>query len=180
MKPTAPNAVSPLEIRQALDRDLLRLLTATIKSERIMAAMAQDVAMAQKAHATGLTKTLEEIAELQHKIEETYTGNREILEDGNKSVQLQHGLLGFRTPSNPGLEPLSDKWTWPKILAAAKKFYGTKYLHKPKPPGLDKVKIKKELDAEKLAKIGVKLDDAETFYYELNLPAEADAVKVAA
>ena len=143
--------------------------------------MNEDVAKAQKAYSAQIAKTLEEIAGIQTQIETTYTANRTALEiDGAKGVQLQHGFLGFRLPSNPALVPLNDKWTWKKILVALKKTWKTKYLLKPKAPGPDKVTIKKDLDAEQLAKHGMKLDDAENFYLELSRLPEADEVRAAA
>lgn len=71
--------------------------------------------------------------------------------------------------------PLNSKWSWEKIEAKIRELWGqTKYFNKPKPPGPDKAKLKKELSEEQLKEAGMKLDDEESFYYELNRLAAAD------
>ncbi len=153
-----------------------RLLIATLRHERLVAERDAEIAAVGKQRNPSIEKTAGDMATFEAQIQQYYVANREELEQGKKSVQLSNGLIGMRAPSNPGLVPLNDKWTWAKIEAKLRELWKAKYFHKPKPPGPDKVKLKKELDEKQLKECGLKLDTTETFYLELNRLAEADPI----
>ena len=171
--------MTPISSISDCDQALHRLLVATLRSESLTAERDSEIAEVQKRFAPRLAKSALIAATLGTEIQAFYEANREELEqDGKKSIQLANGWLGMRSPSHPSLEPLNQKWSWEKITAQVREVWKAKYFHKPKPPGIDKVKVKKELTVEQLAECGLKLDDSETFYLELNRLAEADEVAI--
>ena len=165
--------MSPISSVGECDAALYKLLAATLRKESLTAKRDSEIAPIQKRYAPRIEKEWTEIATLESEIETFYREHHDELEqDGKKSVQLANGLLGMRSPTNPALVPLhgdpDDQKVWTKIAAKVKELWQRKYFHKPKPPALDKVKLKKELDEQQLKECGLKLDDSETFYYELN------------
>ena len=169
-------AVVVLDSLDSVDSVLYRLQRATLKHERLVAERDLEIAPIAKRYAAGIESAAADIALFKSQIEVYCRAHPECFEPGKKSIQLQHGLVGLRAPSQAALVPLTAKWSWKKIEAKVRKLWKRKYFHKPKPPGIDKVKIKKELDAQALAQCGLKLDDTETFYLELNrLAVAADA-----
>jgi phage host-nuclease inhibitor protein Gam len=166
--PTSPAGDFSLEV---CERALSTLLQATLRYESLVAQRDTEIAKIQKRYEGRLADNCALIDGLECQIKQFYKDNRAVLEtDGRKSVQLASGMIGMRAATNPALVPLNEKWSWKKIEAAVRKL-GTKYFHKPK-PALNKVKIKAELDAAGLAKCGLKLDDTDTCYIELNRLAE--------
>jgi Bacteriophage Mu Gam like protein len=146
------------------DEALRALLRATLTNESILAARDAQIAAIQTRHSFDLAESEAEIASIEQVLEAYYT---EHPPTGQKSIQLAHGLIGMRSPSNPALVPL-DKWDWEKVARKLKAAFKTRFFHKPKAPAIDKVKIKRELSAEQLAKVGLQLDTTESFYIELN------------
>jgi hypothetical protein len=158
------------------EASLFRLLKSTLRLESLTAERDRKIAEIENEYAPRLEKETAKIASLEAEIEAFYRANRAELEvDGKKSVQMVHGTLGMRAPSNPALVPLDEKWTWERIARCVKRLYKMRYFHPPKPPALNKVKIKSELSAEELAGAGLRLEGEETFYYELNRGKEAAA-----
>jgi Bacteriophage Mu Gam like protein len=168
--------MSEIQTIPQCDAALYRLLQATLTSERLTATRDSEIAAIQKKYQSNLQKADAQIAALESGIQAFYVAHRDELEqDGKKSLQLSNGLLGMRAPTNPGLIPLNDNWSWEKIAQRVKELFKLKYFHPPKPPNLDKVKLKKELSADQLKRCGLKLDDSEKFYLELNRLAAAEA-----
>ncbi len=169
-----------IQTRADCDRALSRILQATLRSEALTAERDKKIADIQKEYSPRLAKAALTISTTEAELQTFYTTHRQELEtDDKKSVQFEHGVLGMRAPTNPGLVELNSKWTWEKIAAAVKAAWKSKYFHKPKPPGLDKVKLKKELTPEQLRECGMKLDTEERFFYELNRLAAPDEAAVA-
>jgi Bacteriophage Mu Gam like protein len=172
--------VKALAPAEWLDRRLSRLLKATLIVENAVSQRDLEIAVIQAKYGPSIQKSNLEISSLTAEIEAYYRANREELEpSGEKSLQLAYGLVGMRAPSHPALVPLNAKWDWDRIAGKVKELWGKKYFHKPKPPGIDKNKIKKELEADELAQAGLKLDDEEKFYLELNRLAPADQIEEA-
>jgi hypothetical protein len=169
-----------LDSLAAVDKQMHRLLVSTLRHERLVAERDQEIAAVQKLRGPSIDKAAIEIGISTYQIEQYCVTHPESMEPGKKSVQLSNGLIGTRAPAHPGLELLNDKWTWEKVEAKLREFWNSKYFHKPKPPGPDKVKIKKELDEAQMKQCGLKLDDSETFYLELNRLAVADETAVEA
>lgn len=159
------------------DQALRKLLNATLRQERLIAERDAEVAHIEQRYGPRLTQTTQEIATINQELEEFCRSNRDVLEAiGQKHLTLQFGVIGLRAPANPALVPLTEAWNWERIAAKVKKLFGAKcYFHPPKPPGLDKNKIKREFSAAELKKCGLKLDDEDRFYVELNRLAVAEA-----
>jgi Gam-like protein len=153
------------------DGMLASLLAATLKQEARIAERDTQIAAVQATFADVAARA-SLIADLNAQLQTYYTAHP--AEDGKKSRQFEHGLIGMRSPSNPALVPISDKWPWDKIERKLRRLFKLRFFHAPKPPGVDKVKLKKEMSVEQMAKCGLKLDDTEHFYIELNRLAIGD------
>lgn len=159
-----------------LDRALQKLLKDTVNLEEQQASRDLDIAAVQEKYGRKIGDLEASVARLTAEIEGYYREHRSELEPADKrSLQLQFGLVGMRAPSNPALVLLSKKWTWPKAAAKLKRAFKQRFFHKPKPPGLDKEKVKSELEKEQLAKYGLKLDEEDRFYIQLNRVAQQEA-----
>ena len=170
----------PGMIQTAEDADgaLRTLLRATLLQESLITARDAEIAAVMTRHSSPMAQAAGEIAALEQALESYYVAHAPT--EGKKWLQLTHGCIGMRTPSNPALIPLNDKWDWEKIAKKLKRLFKLRFFHKPKPPGIDKVKVKRELGVEQLAKCGLALDTAESFYIDLNRVAVADKYQEAA
>src|ERR1700722_1423528 len=164
---SAPEAISVLESLLAVDVAMHSLLISTLRHEHMVAERDREIAAIHKARGPAIDKAAIEQSILEAQIQVYCRVHPECFEEGKKSVQLTNGLMGLRT-SNPSLEPLNKKWTWELIEAKLRELWKSKYFHKPKPPGIDKTKLKKGLDAAQLKECGLKLETYEGFYLELN------------
>lgn len=91
--------------------------------------------------------------------------NREILlTNGIKSAETGKARWGWRL-GNPTLVLLSRKFTWRTVCARLQDLGMTSYLKiaEPKP---DKDKIKSELDDDRLASLGLRIEQSESFWVE--------------
>src|SRR5579872_3849475 len=158
----APEA---LENLTGVNLAMRKLLLATLKHEKLIAVRDREIAAIQTHHGPAIDKAWSDIALYEAQIETYCREHPESFEPGQKSVQLSNGLMGLRS-SPASLVPLNDKWDWAKIEAKFREFWKSRYFHKPKPPGLDKVKIKKSLDESQLKECGLKLEVTESFYLE--------------
>ncbi|MEI9971109.1 MAG: host-nuclease inhibitor Gam family protein [Ignavibacteriota bacterium] len=164
-----------IDSKESCNAALHRLLKATLRYEQLVAVRDTEIAAIQKQHSPSIATAVTQQVELSGEIETYYLEHREELQvDGKKSIQLSDGVLGMRAPTNPALIPLNDKWTWEKIEAKLRELWKAKYFHKPKAPAHDKVKIKRDMDTAGLKECGMKLDDREQFFLELNRLADAD------
>jgi hypothetical protein len=96
------------------------------------------------------------------------TQKKKVEADGKRSVELAFGRLGMRK-GNPTLALLKG-WKWDKVLAEIKVLFARKAdtlkaLVNTK-ESCNKDGIKAQLDADALAKIGLKLTQDDEFYYE--------------
>lgn len=160
------------------DDALRRLLDATLSYEKTVATRDTEIAVILKRHAKEIDGAAADIATLNTQIEQFYARWRERLlgikvrteteERELKELKLRYGTLGINIATTPALVPLNAKWTWDKIGAKLRRVFKARFFHTPKPPGIDKVKVKAELSAEQLAQCGMKLEYSESFYIELN------------
>jgi Bacteriophage Mu Gam like protein len=151
------------------DQALAALLQATLEQESLMAARDMAIAAIQDRYQPKVTATASEISRLEADLEKfcraRCSGD---MPAAAKHYDLAHGRVGLRAPATPALVPLTEKWSWSKIEKAVKRLWKLRYFHKPKPPALDKVAIKRDLTPAQLEKVGLKLDTTEHFYVELN------------
>ncbi len=150
------------------DEALRQLHQAVLERDSKLTARNAEIAAIQVRYGADLAVQDGRIARFESELELYYTSHREEIEaGGKKSLQLGYGTISMRAPSNPSLVPL-DGWTWEKIASKLKRLFKKRFFHDPKPPAIDKVKVKKELDAEELAKVGLRIESAESFHIELN------------
>lgn len=147
-----------------------RLLDATISLEKVVATRDGKVAVVQSQYAEAIAGQSGLVSTLEGQLEEFYRAHPPA---EAKSIRFPHGLIGVREASQAALLPLNEKWTWEKISRKLRRVFKARFFHTPKPPGIDKVKIKRELSAEQLAACGMKLETSETFYVELARLPEA-------
>lgn len=162
--------------------DALQQLQQTVleRDSKLIARNAE-IAAIQVRYASDLATADGRIARLEADLETFYGANQaEIERGGKKCLQLGYGLIGMRAASNPALVPMAEKWTWEKIAKKVKALFKGRFFHDPKPPGLDKVKIKREMTPAQMEKCGLKLDDSEHFYIELNQIKASDKLPKAA
>jgi len=137
-----------------------RLLDATLDRERAIAERDSEVAAIERQYAGRIAATAEEILALEQQLEGWYRlQNKRI-------IHLPYGEIGVRTVGSPALE-LLEGFTWKKVEAKLKRAFQAKFFHKPKPPAIDKNKIKKLMTEEQLARFGMQLASAESFYIDL-------------
>ncbi|MGE9985685.1 host-nuclease inhibitor Gam family protein [Desulfovibrio sp. SGI.169] len=114
------------------------------------------------------------IAEREQILVQFAQNRREELFKTRKSLVLDFGTIGFR--SSTSVKPLNRKFTWERILTLIQD------------RGLDAVRIKQEVDKDKLralpadmlAEVGCKLAQSDDFFYELNEAELADTSTVPA
>lgn len=157
------------------DEALRRLLTATLTKEKEIAKRDTEIAQVEQRHSGAIEHARLEMETLEAQLEEFYRAKRDlVLSAGRDSMQMQCGLIGIRTASQGSLVPLNEKWTWEKIARKVRRVFKARFFRLPKPPELDKSKVKRELTAEQLAECGLKIERGESFYIDLNrLPPAA-------
>lgn len=87
-----------------------------------------------------------------------------------RSQVLTHGVVGFRN-NPPKVVQLSKKWTVKSTLEFLKKLYNGKYVRSKDEINKDNIMsdyAANILDDSKLAAVGIRIDNDETFYIEIN------------
>ena len=157
-----------------LNSALRKLLEATLALESETAQRDLEIAATHAKYEPKIKAAELAMASLSAQIESHYREHREQLErEGQKCLQLEYGEIALRIPSTPALIPAKG-WSWAKIARETKKVWGPRYFLKPRAPSLNKIKLKAELSAVQLAKIGLTVDATESFSIQLNRLAPAD------
>jgi len=164
---SAPEVIPVLYSLLEVDVTMHTLLISTLRHERLVAERDREIAAIHKNRGPSIDKAAIEKAVYESQIETYCRAHPQEMEEGKKSVQLSNGLMGLRT-GPPALEPLNKQWTWEKIEAKLRELWKKKFFHAPKPPGIDKAKLKKGLNKDQLKECGLKLESSESFYLELN------------
>jgi len=91
--------------------------------------------------------------------------NRNTLFDKKKSLETVHGIMGFRT-GTPKLKTRKG-FTWPSVVNLLKEFLPN-YVRIIEEPAKDKLLADREIPevAEKFEKVGIYVDQDETFFVE--------------
>jgi len=90
--------------------------------------------------------------------------------DKERKKELIHGFVGFRT-NPPKVLQLNKKFTVKTTIELIKKIFNGKYIRTKEELNKDLILTDysaKELTDDKLAAIGLRIDQDETFYYEIN------------
>lgn len=147
------------------DADLYSLLRATLELETLTASRDREIAAIEKKYASHMTRQQDRLRSAEARLEAYYRAHHA----ETKSIEYAHGTLGLRKPANPGLIPLSTKWSWETITEKVIARWRRKFILPPK-PAIDKVRIKRLLTEKQLAACGMKLDTAERFFIDLKRP----------
>jgi len=98
--------------------------------------------------------------------------------DARKSRELTHGTVNFRT-SPPSVRLVGRKWTWPSVLETLLKrlqqFVRTK--QEVNKDEILRAHAAGEITDERLADVGLKVSQDETFGYDLKLDSIAEELK---
>jgi phage host-nuclease inhibitor protein Gam len=156
-------------------RAMGELLTATTQLETLIADRDAAIAKVQAVYEKPVGVARQWTASLAAKLETYYyTHLAEMEEGGRKHFKLENGVMGRRF--GPGkLAPLNRAWTWHSITAKVRELFGPSKYFRFSEPELDKIALKDNLDAEKLAAVGLKVKNDETFYAEPDRPETPDA-----
>lgn len=109
------------------------------------------------------------IADLKKKIESFCTSNKgDFLKQ--RSQVLTHGVIGFRN-NPPKVVQLNKKWTVKSSLEFLKKLFNGKYVRSKDEVNKDQILAdyaSSVIDDSKLAAVGLRIDNDETFFIEIN------------
>jgi phage host-nuclease inhibitor protein Gam len=88
----------------------------------------------------------------------------ELLPGTKKTAESTFAFFGWRT-GNPTLVLLNRKWTWAKVIGALKAWAdGRNYIVTKE--SVDKDAMKMKLDPERLASVGTRIEQSETFFID--------------
>ena len=146
------------------------LLVAQASVEKLAASQALAVAIAQRRWEDDLNVMRKRASELAANLEAFYYAHLAELEDGDrKSFKLPNGVMGRRFGAGK-LAPLNRAWAWRLIEVKVRELWGSRFF-RDGAPELNRVALKDELDAEQLARAGLKVKNEENFYAEPDRPA---------
>jgi hypothetical protein len=146
-----------------------RLLLATVTREKLIANRDEQCVRVAKSFETEIGEVAGMEQDLAAQLEEYYiTHLPEVETPQRRSVNLTYGTMGRRL-SPPALKPRNKSFTWKAIKVLLRGLAnGERFFHVPTDPEPDKERIKKELSEEELAACGLKLEQDDEFFIELN------------
>jgi phage host-nuclease inhibitor protein Gam len=148
-----------------------KLLIVTTELERTHAERDAAVARLTKTYQPDLNRLNAQKADLELQLQQYYFGHlAEVERDGKKSIELVHGVMGRRLAPS-ALKLLNKAWTWAAVLVALRQKFGDRFLRK-REPEVDKEAVKDGLPETDLAAFGLKLEQEESFYIELQRPED--------
>lgn len=145
---------------------LHEMLQATVELEKLQGAMDLARAAACSKFEKDIERQKSTIDDIAEQLQTWYLVRANKFE-GRKSYVLVHGIIGERT-SPPALVPLNRKWSWRAIAAKLLGTHGADYFLPAGEPKPDKDKIRAGLTEEQLRICGLKVEQEETFYIELD------------
>lgn len=158
-----------LDSLQAVEKAMARLSTIDNAQRSLTTDRDQQVLAITKHFAPRLATLLAEDVKLRWQLELYVRTHPEALT--GKSLQTQYGVIGTRTGT--GALALLEGWTWETARARCIELWKKRFLQTPKPPDLDKNRLKK-LAPDQLAEAGMWIEKSETVFVELDRPAKAD------
>jgi phage host-nuclease inhibitor protein Gam len=137
---------------------------ADAKQQRIAATMDVQITKIRERYADELAKLTEEkVANFE--IIQTYATNNRDAFGNRKSMELTHGIIGFRT-GTPKLKTRKG-FTWPAVLNMLKEYLPA-YVRTAEEPAKDRLLADREVPevANLFAKVGILVDQDESFFVE--------------
>lgn len=138
--------------------------------EKKRAALNEKVANLTKKFEEDTQEAQEEINLLKEDLTQYCEKNKKTIFEKEKSLSFSHGSIGYRTgPSK--LAFLNSKYDTESVLVHLRKFFNDVYVRIKEE--IDKPKIlsaykSNELNDEKLARVGLKVEQEETFFIKTN------------
>ena len=142
------------------------LKLAAIEQERLEGARDVKVTRITEEYAGDIALQVTARSNVEPALQNYYMAHLEELEkDGKKSVQLTHGVMGRRL-GTAALKLLNKSWTWESVLARLREVFGARFVRLAEPE-VDKPAVKKaDLSADQLKAVGLKVEQAESFFAE--------------
>ena len=153
------------------------LVSAENDRRKIVAARDSEILIINESFGPDITQLEELVAEKTNALRAWAEANPDVFPKNRKSLDLNSGVLGFRT-GTPKLALLSRAWTWAKVIAAVQDA-GFAFFVRTKEE-LDKDAIIAEVRAGRsglATQIGVKVVQDESFFIEPKL-TDTDARQV--
>lgn len=137
----------------------------TVRRDKIQAKIDKAILDAREEYAGEMERLNNLIAAKLAQAEAYASRNRDtLLPSGAKTGETAKARWGFRL-GNPTLVLLSRKFTWASVVAKLSDLGMTTYL-KVTAPKPDKDRLKADLDDAKLAELGLRIDQSESFWIE--------------
>lgn len=156
--------------REDADAALGDIALTSIRQIQLTAHMDAKIAQVRKLYETQLTELAATLEAKTEALREWAEANPALFEK-RKSIELTHGVLGFRT-GTPKLALLSRKWNWSLVLAAVKHVLPGFIRNTPE---VDKEALIAQREhaqvRDALPLCGIKVVQDETFYVEPELTA---------
>jgi len=137
---------------------------ADAKQQKITATMDVQITKIREKYSDELTKLADD-KQSNFEIIQTYATNNRDAFGNRKSMELTHGVIGFRT-GTPKLKTLKG-FTWPSVLNLLKEFLPA-YVRVAEEPAKDRLLADREVPevAMQFSKVGIMVDQDETFFVE--------------
>lgn len=151
--------------QEQMEQAFAEFATADARSQQITSKMDVEITRIREKYQDDLLK-LSEVKERNFDIMQTFAvENRADLFSKRKSIETVHGVLGFRT-GTPKLKTLKG-FTWPSVTNLLKEFLPA-YVRTVEEPAKDRLLADRDNEevADLFAKVGIKVDQDETFFVE--------------
>jgi len=144
------------------------LILAEVELEKVRGAMDLARAAATAQYEGQMDAAKVKYSDLFEALQGWYMGNHKALEmPGRKSVDMLYGVLG-RRKGNQTLKLLNRSWTWGAVAVCLRQKFSDTFFHEPKPPEIDKERVREDLTEDQLKAVGLKVEQEERFYAELD------------
>jgi len=151
--------------REQADEAFANYAVADARQQRITSQMDMEITRIREKYQDELAR-LQDAKDKAFEILQVFAlENRSSLFDKKKSLETVHGIMGFRT-GTPKLKTRKG-FTWPSVVNLLKEFLPN-YVRIVEEPAKDKLLADREIPevAEKFEKVGIYVDQDETFFVE--------------
>ena len=159
--------------REAADEAFAKYAKAEAQSAKITAEIELQCAKIREKYAAQLSALAVEKEESFSVLQAFAQENKQELFTKKKSLEMAHGIIGFRT-GTPKLKTIKG-FTWASVLELLKEFLPD-YVRKTEEPAKDRLLADRDAEleiggqkvtmADRMAKCGVRVDQEEAFYVE--------------
>lgn len=156
--------VSGNTTREQAEESFAQYADADAKQQRIQATMDVAITKIREKHSEEIAK-LSEVKDAAFEIVQTFATNNRDAFGNKKSMELTHGIIGFRT-GTPKLKTRKG-FTWSSTLNLLKEFLPT-YVRTVEEPAKDRLLADREVPEilQLFPKVGIMVDQDERFFIE--------------